>query len=96
MVSMVWTSAVVDNSLAAASDTALVLVADQPHIFFYDAANNLLKYAVRSQGSWTTETIAAGGSAESEVAAVLCDAELCVSYYDAAAQDLRCPTSPNL
>jgi hypothetical protein len=69
--------------------TSLVYVFDQPHIIFYDSAQNNLKHSWHN-GVWQTETIDAGSSVGSYLSAIHCgEGNLCVAYYDATSMSLK-------
>ena len=78
-------SEVVDASAAAVSATALVFLADVPHVFYF--AGGALKHAARNGGAWSLESVAA--SAGGSPSAAVFGSGLVAAYYDTAHHALR-------
>ena len=82
---------IVDAPGDVGRDAALALADDDtPHISYYDATNQNLKYAVKVSGTWQTTTVDSTGDVGrySDIA-VDSNGIPHISYYDATNQDLK-------
>ena len=78
----------VDSQLSYASKTALVFKDGQPHIFYHHDRDNALKHAYQQGSSWQTEVVLGSLSMASSPSAVICGADICLTYYSGNGKDL--------
>lgn len=82
-----WLGEVVDDLLTEESDTALVFLQGQAHIFYLQ--NGSLLHAYLSGVSWLTEAVVSDAGVKGEVSAVPCGEDICVAYYQGKNSQLR-------
>lgn len=84
-----WNGVILATGYFQGGDTALVIAAGNPHVFYYNTADNQLSHSVRVSGSWSTEVISTTIDIGGELSAAACGGGLCISLYDEASGVLR-------